>query len=116
MPSIAIQEAFVAISAATAAGVLTVASTDYLFPGALAWVALDNGTSSARVKILARLSSTQIRVRRFPNDNEGRPDNASYVPPGYGVSDMTAFATAAHICQEAQTVPVDPAFSVRVVA
>lgn len=117
MPSIAIQEAFVVVSGATNQGVLTVGATDYLFPGANAWVAKDDGSLSVRVKIIARLSTTTIRVRRYPNDNEGRPDNALYVPPGYGVSDMSAFnGVATHICQEAQTAPVDPNFSVRVVA
>jgi hypothetical protein len=108
MPSIAIQEAFVAISAATTGGVLTVTATDYLFPGALAWVVKDDGSARARVKIIARLSSTTVLVRRFINDNENGP-------PNYGSSDMSAFNGSSHICQEPQTAPVDPAYSVRVV-
>jgi hypothetical protein len=108
MPSIAIQEAFIAVSAASATGVLTVPSNDYLFPGALAWVCKDNGSAQARVRILACIGSTQVQVRRFPNDNENSP-------LAFGVSDMTAFNGASHICQEAQTAPVDPAYSKRVV-
>ena len=109
MRSIAIQEAFLTVSAATNKGLLTVPANDYLFPGALAWVAKDDGSLSARVKILACIGTTQIVVRRFPNDNEN-------APPSYGVSDMSAFnGVATHISQEAQTVTVDEAYSKRVV-
>lgn len=117
MPSIAIQEAFVAISTATTKGVLTVTSTDYLYPGALAWVCLDSGASRARVKILAILSSTTLLVRRFANDSENTIGFTVRAPaPSYGLSDMSAFSGSAHICQEAQTAPVDPSFTRRVLA
>lgn len=108
MPSIAIQEAFVAISAADAAGNLTVTSTDYLYPGAMAWVQKDDGSApSARVKILAVTGETIVRVRRFINDNENSP-------PNYGASSMTSFNGGSHICQECQTAPVDPSFRRRI--
>jgi hypothetical protein len=109
MPSIAVQEAFVAISAATNKGVMTVASADYLFPGARAWVSMDDGSLTARVKILAVLSSTQIQVRRYRNNDEN-------APPSYGTSDMSAFNGSAHIAMEAQDVPVDPSYAKRVVS
>lgn len=108
MPSIAIQEAFVVVSGADAIGNLTVASTDYLYPGALAWVNKDDGSASARVKILVVTSETVVRVRRFTNDNEN-------APPQYGVGNMSVFNGASHICQEAQTAPIDPSFRRRVV-
>lgn len=116
MPSIAIQEAFVAISAADALGNLTVTATDYLFPGALANVTKDDGSAQMRVKILARLSATQIRVRQLPGNSETLNGfTAMASGPSYGLTSMTAFNGASHICQEPQNVPVDPAFSVRVV-
>jgi hypothetical protein len=111
MPSIAVQEAFVAISAATADGVLTVASNAYLFPGALAWLCLDTATETSarmRVKILACISTDTVHVRPFVNNNEN-------APPQYGLGDVSAFNGASHICQEAQTAPIDPAYSKRVV-
>lgn len=104
MPSNAVPEAFVAISAATNKGVLTVTSQTNLRPGAKAWVTKDDGSNSARVKILQVLSATSVLVRRYPNDDEGSQ-------PTYGRSDMSAFATASHICQEVQNVVVDPSFS-----
>ncbi len=107
MPSIAIQEAFVAISAATAQGELTVTSNAYVFPGGLAWICKDDGSARARVKILFCAGTTKVQVRRFKDDDEN-------APPSYGGSDMTAFATGSHLCQEAQVVPVDPAYAKRV--
>lgn len=107
--NIAIQEAFVEITAATADGILTVTSNGYLFPGALAWVCMDDGSARARVKILACLGSDRVQVRRFKDDDENT------APPSYGVSDMTAFAAGAHICQEVQNAPIDPSYFKRVV-
>ncbi len=109
MPSIAIQEAFVAISAATATGELTLASNGYVFPGALAWICKDDGSARARVKVLFCSGTTKVHVRRFKNDDENSP-------PSYGGSDMTAFATGSHLCQESQVVPVDPAYEKRVIS
>lgn len=106
MASISVPEAFVAISAATNKGVLTVADNSTIYPGALAWVAKDDGSASARVKILSLISTTQCVVRRFANDNENSP-------PSYGVSDMSAFAAASHLCMEGQAVPVEFAFAKR---
>ena len=108
MPSIAIKATTVAVTAATTHGRLTVASNAYLFPGALAWVGLDDGTAQARVKILSVSSTDTVVVRRFTKDDERSP-------PSYGVSDMSAFNGASHISQEAQTAPIDPAYSKRVV-
>lgn len=108
MPSIAVQEAFVAITAATAGGVLTVASNAYLYPGTLAWLCKDDGSARARVKIIACIGTDTVHVRPFANNNE----NAA---PQYGLGDVSAFNATSHICQEAQTAPVDPAYSKRVV-
>lgn len=109
MPSIAVQSAKANVTAATALGVLTVDSNAYLFPGTLAWVAKDDMSLRARVKILMVSGTTSITVRRFKNDDERSP-------PSYGLSDMSAFnGVATHIYVEAQTAPVDPAFSKRVV-
>ena len=103
------------MSVATATGLLTVTTTDYLYPGALAWVTKDDGSAMARVKILAIIGTTQVQVRRFANDSEF--SNPGVLGgPSYGRSDMTAFdGGGVHICQEAQNVPVDPAYSKRVV-
>lgn len=107
MPSIAIQEAFVSISAATATGELTVASNALIFPGALAWIQKDDGSvESARVKILSLSGTTKVQVRRFVDDDETSM-------PQYGSSDMSAFATGSHICQETQNAPIDLAYSKR---
>ena len=114
MPSIAIPEAFIAVTAADALGNLTVASTAGIYPGAHAWLTKDDGSLQYRVQILRVTSTTVFQVRRYPNDTEGRPDNNLYVPPGYGLSDVSAFnGVASHICVERQTVPVDPSFSIR---
>lgn len=109
MPSIAIQEAFISILGATAQGELTVTSNGYLFPGALAWIQKDDGSVlSARVKIIYISGTDKVRVRRFKNDDENSP-------PSYGGSDMTAFATGSHICQEVQNAPIDRAYEKRVI-
>lgn len=119
MPSVAVPEAFCVVTTATAKGVLTVSASDclLLFPGANAWVSKDDGSATARVKILSRLSTTTILVRRYPNDSETTKNFTVLAPaPSYGTSDMSAFTgSIAHICQEAQTAPVDPSFSVRTV-
>jgi hypothetical protein len=106
MYSIAVHENTQAVSAATAAGVLTVASSAGLFPGAKAWVYLANGTASTRVKILDVPSATTVVVRGYKNNDENSP-------PSYGLTDMTAYNGASFITMETQTAPVDPAFAKR---
>jgi len=118
MPSIAVQPATVAISAATNKGRLTVASNAYLFPGTYAWVYTSNGVSHSRVKILARFGTDSVLVRIMPVRKES--DGTSYTtekapPPRYGVSDMTAYNGSSYISMEAQAAPVDPSYATRVV-
>lgn len=120
MPSIAIPAAKVAISGATATGVLT-ASADgvaALYPGANATFAKDDGTMSIRVKILSRLSTTTVQVRAYPikydTVNQVSYSSEQWGPPSYGVTDLAAYDGGGfHISQERQTVPIDPAYSVR---
>lgn len=119
MPSIAIPAAKVAITTATAAGVLTgsAAGIATLFPGANAWLAKDDGTMSLRVKILRRLSTTTVQVRAWPvkQDSDGTKYTLeNYGAPSYGTTNLAAYTGGGyHISQEHQTVPVDPAYSVR---
>jgi hypothetical protein len=119
MPSIAIPAAKVAITVATAAGVLTATAAGIatLFPGANAWFAKDDGTMAIRVKILRRLSTTTIQVRAWPVKQESdgtKHTQENYGPPSYGTTDLSAYTGGGfHLSQERQTVPVDPAYSVR---
>lgn len=122
MPSIAIQSAFIAITAATNKGLLTVGAgqTAYLFPGAYAWLCKDDGSANARVKILAvDATNNTVTVRIMPTRQD--PFSTTYVqsetnpPPSYGLSDVSAFNGSSHICQEAQTAPIDPTYAKRVV-
>lgn len=101
-------EVFLAVSAATNQGVLTVASNGLLLPGALAWLTKDDGSLQARVKIVNLIGTTQLTVRQFPANNEN-------APPSYGVSDVSAFnAVASHLCVENQAVAISQPFSVPV--
>lgn len=109
MYSIATAAVTIALSAATNQGVLTVASTALLFPGANAWVYLADDSQHARCKILAVIDATHVQVRRYKNDNEW------LATPQYGHSDMSAFNAAGFVSCEAQVVPVDPAYSKRVI-
>jgi hypothetical protein len=118
MPSIAVHQEKQAVSAATAAGLLTVTSTTNLYPGANAWLATDNGSSKSRVLILRITSATQLVVRVWPTRKSmesTEPDHTleNYGAPNYGVSDVSAYNGSSHITMEAQSVPVDPAFSKR---
>jgi hypothetical protein len=120
MPSIAVQAAKVAITAATSKGVLTVTSTAYIHPGTNAWAVKDDGSVRYRVKILAITGSTTLVARRWPSkkepDSNTTHDQENYGPPSYGLSDLSALTGgSAHLSIEAQTAPVDPAFSKRVV-
>ena len=119
MPSIAVQAAKTAVTAATATGRLTVTSNAYFFPGTNAWLAKDDGTLAVRVKILACIGTDTLLVRKWPTKpaDEFRVAHGqeNYGPPNYGVSDVSAFnGVASRISMEAQTAPVDPAFSKRV--
>ena len=119
MPSIVVRQEKQAISAATALGALTVTSTTNLYPGANAWVGLDNGTADVRVKILKIVDATHLIVRKWPTKKDA--DGVSYTlenfgAPSYGRSDMTAFNGAAHMTMETQSVPVDDSYSKRPVS
>ncbi len=120
MPSIAVQSAKTAVTAATAAGRLTVTSNAYFFPGTNAWLATDSGSVKYRVKILACIGTDTIVVRRWPTrksteSTEPDHDQENYGAPNYGLSDVSAITGASHISMEAQTAPVDPTYAKRVV-
>ena len=64
------------------------------------------------------LRSTQLVVRVWPtrkSRESTEPDHTleNYGAPNYGVSDVSAYNGSSHITMEAQTAPVDPAFSKR---
>jgi hypothetical protein len=118
MPSIAVQAAKVAFSAADSSGRITVDSTGYLYPGTYAWMRLTDNSLKARVRILAVLGTTTILVRRCNSKQEPDGtvhDQENYGPPRYTISDMSAFNAGGYIAVEPQTAPVDPAFSKRVI-
>jgi hypothetical protein len=119
MPSIAVPAVSLAVSAATSAGVVTVASTTDLYPGTNAWLGLSNGNSAIRVRILKIINATTFLVRRWPTKpaDEFRVahDQENYGAPNYGVSDVSAYNGSSRISVERQTAPVDPAFSKRIV-
>lgn len=104
--NIAVHEYTQTVSAATATGTLTVPSSAGFCPGAKAWVYLANGTNQMRVLILDVPSATTVVVRGYANNDENSP-------PSYGLTSMTAFNGASLLSQEAQTAPVDPAFTKR---
>jgi len=121
MPSIAVQSSRAVVSAATNKGRVTVDSNAYLFPGANAWLSKDDGSLSVRVKILACIGTDTLVVRRWPtrkatDTTEPNHDLENFGPPGYGLSDVSAFnGVASHISMETQAVPVDPAYVKRVI-
>jgi len=109
----------VTVSAATSKGRLTVTSNAYLFPGANAWLAKDDGTLQYRVKILACIGTDTVIARRWPTkkepDGSATYDKANFGAPSYGLSDLSAFnGVASYLSMEAQSVPVDPTYSKRV--
>lgn len=127
MPSIAVPEAFIAVTAATATGVLTVGSgnTANLYPGAYAWLAKDDGSLSYRIKILSvDATANTVKARRMPVKQVQTPgsstpifaDSETNPPPRYGLTNFLPFnGVACHICQERQTAPVDPSYAKRTV-
>lgn len=118
MPSVAVARERQSITVATALGVLTVTSTANLYPGTNAWVSTNNGATTARVKILEIVSSTTLRVRKWPLKMEADGSThgqENFGAPGYGRSDMTAFNGTSFISMEAQAAPIDPSFSKRII-
>jgi hypothetical protein len=129
MPSIAVQATRSAITAADAFGNLTVASNANLYPGAKAtvWTADGNTATVARVKILAVVGSTGVVVRRYPNIQDRIPggglspssgltyDHDEVINVNYGYSNMLTWNGSSYISMEAQSVPIDPAYSKRTV-
>lgn len=114
MPSIAVSDAFVAITAADAAGNLTVASANDsapLYPGTQGWLTKDDASATARVRIVSiSVDGLTIVVGR------GTDTSQPAVAPNYGRIDVSAFdGGGAHLCIEAQTAPIDPAYSKRIV-
>jgi hypothetical protein len=118
MPSIAVQAAKVAISAADASGRLTVTSNGYLYPGTYAWAVKDDQSVQYRVKILACIGTDTVVVRRWHSKQEPDGtihDQENFGPPNYALTDMSALdGGGAHLSVEAQTAPIDPAFAKRV--
>jgi hypothetical protein len=94
------------VTAATAAGVVTVTDASGLAPGANAWLALSDGSNQVRVKILS-IKANVLIVRGY---KDNRDEGAI---PSYGRTDVSAFNGASYISMEAQTVPVNPAFASR---
>lgn len=118
MPSIAVHKATVGVTASTNKGVVTLTTLTGIFAGANANLYKTDGSVVYRVKILAILDTTAktISVRRYPNvqDSSGVTyDNDHVFQGNYGFSDVSAIGTG-FISMEAQSVPVDPAFSQRV--
>lgn len=103
MPMMEIRASQAVVTAATAGGVITVADNTLFSPGGKAWVRATAGVANARIMILSRIGTTDLKVRRYRNDDE----NTS--PPNYGASDMSGFSDST-IFQESQLVPYDPAF------
>ncbi len=99
---------FVAITGASALGVLTVGSGKAapVYPGAIGWVQKDDkSVASALVKVLSvDETANTITVRRFKDDVES-------ATPQYGRSSMSAYATGCHLCLDAQIVPANPSHS-----
>jgi hypothetical protein len=109
MPSIPIQDSFTVVSAADAKGNLTIASSTLLYPGTYGWLALDDGTASLRVKIKKVVDGTHIVV------GPGEPQYTGlFGSAQYGRIDCSAFNGSAHLCIEAQTAPIDLAYSKRI--
>jgi hypothetical protein len=103
MASVIQPEVFVAVSAATNQGVLTVTSNGLILPGANGWLTKDDGSLQHFVRVQRIVGTTQLVVMRYPNDNPNTPG------PTYGVSDESAFnGVATHLCIESQPVHLNP--------
>jgi hypothetical protein len=72
------------VTAATAAGVLTVASATGLYVGAKAWLSNTAGTVQDLVEIVA-INATAISVRKNVNLS------SASLGPNYGLSDVSAY-------------------------
>lgn len=108
MPSVAIPETIIAVSAATATGELTVASNVGLYPGTLGWLSKLDGSAGLRVKLVRLIGTTKVLVRAVA---DGRETN---VPaPSYGLTSVSAFNLTSQLCIESQVANIDPAFSAR---
>lgn len=80
------------VTAATAAGYLTVSSAAGLYVGAFGWLSLTAGTSPVQVQI-TEINGTSIGVRLV---------TAKGVGPNYGRSDVSAYNAGGFLDQEAQ--------------
>lgn len=108
MPSIAISETALAVTAATATGELTVASNAGVYPGTFGWLALNSGASSMRVEIVRLVGTTKLLVRGAPDGTEGKIG-----APSYGLKSALAYNGASTLFIEAQTAPVSAAHAAR---
>ena len=118
MPSIALKRLKVAYTAATALGVVTVASSTDIYPGTNAWIRLTDNSISYRVRVIEIVDATHIKCRRwptFPKQTQYEPahDQEDFGAPSYGLSDLSAVNAGGVISFEAQTAVVNPAFSKR---
>ncbi len=80
------------VTAATAGGVLTVASATGLYVGARGWLTLTDGTLPVAVEI-TDITGTAIGVRKIPAPGQG---------PNYGRSDVSAYNAGGFLDQEDQ--------------
>lgn len=123
MPSISIQDSFVAVSAADDAGNVTVSAADsvLLYPGTYGWLALDDGSASIRVKL--KKINPPVGDNVVIEVGQGEPEYSasalagnqqSFVSPSYGRLDVSDYNGSAHLCVETQTAPIDYAYSKRI--
>jgi hypothetical protein len=95
-----------AITAATAQGLITVASNTAFAAGAIAF--LNKAGVQMRVKILALVGATQLLVRqayeRVPGITADQTPAAAFPGPNYGGTDVSAFAAASTINMPPQAV------------
>lgn len=86
-----INEVRATVTAATAAGYLTVSSATGLYVNAYGWLTLTAGGSQVRVQITS-ISGTTVGVKLVGN------------VPNYGRSDVSAYNAGGYLNQEAQLI------------
>jgi hypothetical protein len=95
-----------AITAATAQGLITVASNTAFAAGAIAY--LNKAGVQMRVKIVALVGATQLLVRqafeRIPGATEDQTAARGFPGPNYGYTDVSTFNAASTITMPAQAV------------
>ncbi len=104
MPCVLAPRVFVAVSAATATGLLTMSSNGLLLPGTRGWLCKDDGSARALVKIVTIVGTTQCTAMKYANNDLNSP-------PSYGLSDLSAFNASSHLSIDEQPVYSNPLFS-----